>query len=313
MHIGAHSNQHLRSCRNFDSAICTSKQARRNSRPPNEIGNEPVWRSADIGSQHVSPRKHCTETRRAMPNFAQTCLCKIPVSILVCCPTPSDVARSGRCTAFVHNTSMRVSSDSKVSCASTQLALLLLACATSVEALDLPRSSLQLTRGSVQDASQLHSLQAASRLEHGLQPLATAQRNDCAPIADIPVAGHNLTADELEVLPHICWQPGLVPPTPQELPLVAQPSPDRGLPPGVDCEATQWCGMSGIPACLCATSGFHSTSRAPLLVIMTGCTVLSRVMYMLTPFTMRRLLGAGAQARCAPRCASAAPSKWSVG
>lgn len=112
----------------------------------------------------------------------------------------------------------------------------------------MPRSSLQLTRGTVQDASELHSLQAASRLAITSHQQSASRRTDCAPAADIPLEGHNLTADELAVLPHICWQPRLVPPNPQELPLVAQPNTDRGLPPGVDCEATQWCG-SGQELC----------------------------------------------------------------
>jgi hypothetical protein len=135
---------------------------------------------------------------------------------------------------------MRVSRHSKVSCTSTQFALLLLAYITDATALEVPLSSLQLTRGGVQDASDLHRLQAAVRLQHDFQRLGTALRTDCAPAADIPVAGLNLTADELALLPHICWQPRLVPPLPQELPPVPQPNTDRGLPPGVDCDPTQW-------------------------------------------------------------------------
>jgi hypothetical protein len=136
---------------------------------------------------------------------------------------------------------MRVSQHSKVSCVSTQIALLLLACIPDVSAFELPRSSLQLTRGGVQDAADLHRAQAAARLQHDFQPLGTALRKDCAPTSDIPVAGLNLTADELALLPAICWQPRLVPPVPVELPAAPPPNPDRGLPPGVDCEPKQWC------------------------------------------------------------------------
>lgn len=137
---------------------------------------------------------------------------------------------------------MRVSQhSSKVSCVSTQVALLLLASLQHANALDLPVSSLQLTKGSVQDASELHRLQAAVRLQHDFQRLGVAPRDDCAPTAEIPVAGYNLTADELALLPHICWQSHLVPPVPEQLPPVPQSNDQRDLPPGVDCEPVQWC------------------------------------------------------------------------
>jgi hypothetical protein len=137
---------------------------------------------------------------------------------------------------------MRVSQHSlKVSCVSTQVALLLLASLQHANALDLPVSGLQLTKGSVQDASDLHRLQAAVRLQHDFQRLGVTLRDDCAPTAEIPVTGHNLTADELALLPQICWQSHLVPPVPEELPPVPQSNDQRDLPPGVDCEPVQWC------------------------------------------------------------------------
>lgn len=53
----------------------------------------------------------------------------------------------------------------------------------------------------------------------------------CAPTEDIPVAGLDLNAEERELLPHICWHDDLV----HTLNF------RRGIPPGVNCSAVQWC------------------------------------------------------------------------
>lgn len=151
---------------------------------------------------------------------------------------------------------MRVSTRySAVLSACTQLVLLLSVGSSTASAAQLPRSSVQLTRGTAGDAAQLHSLQAASRQQIEPQPLIPASRDGCVPTSEIPTAGHNLTADELALLPHICWQPRLVPPTPQELPPVHRSHTDRGLPPGVDCEPTQWCGSFASDHTMPCTAG----------------------------------------------------------
>ena len=56
----------------------------------------------------------------------------------------------------------------------------------------------------------------------------------CAATEDIPVAGANLTARELEILPHLCWSKN----GRDIKPLKAEQG--RGIPPGVKCNVTQW-------------------------------------------------------------------------
>mmetsp|Transcript_11458 Transcript_11458/g.34433 ORF Transcript_11458/g.34433 Transcript_11458/m.34433 type:complete len:647 (+) Transcript_11458:108-2048(+) len=74
--------------------------------------------------------------------------------------------------------------------------------------------------------------------------LANDLQRLCGPVEEIPTAGHNLTAEEHALLPYLCWQPGLVPPTPEDLPQLADGSPGD-VPAGVQCEVVQWCGEGG--------------------------------------------------------------------
>jgi hypothetical protein len=57
----------------------------------------------------------------------------------------------------------------------------------------------------------------------------------CSPVSAIPIAGHNLTAEELATLEHICWPSDLADT------LFDDVGNQRGIPPGVSCTPAAWC------------------------------------------------------------------------
>ena len=59
----------------------------------------------------------------------------------------------------------------------------------------------------------------------------------CAATDLIPIEGLNFTDEEKAVLPDICWRPELVEQS-RKQGLTA--TGNRGVPPGVQCEVTQW-------------------------------------------------------------------------
>jgi hypothetical protein len=63
----------------------------------------------------------------------------------------------------------------------------------------------------------------------------------CADVVSIPISGLNLTADEIAILPQLCWQPHLVASFPEPAPVASVAGDSRGIPPGVICKHTQWC------------------------------------------------------------------------
>ncbi|GAB4815112.1 hypothetical protein N2152v2_002158 [Parachlorella kessleri] len=58
----------------------------------------------------------------------------------------------------------------------------------------------------------------------------------CAPTSSIPIAGHNLTAEERSMLQYLCW-----PEDPAEAERQLQLGTRRGVPPGVTCKTVTWC------------------------------------------------------------------------
>ena len=76
---------------------------------------------------------------------------------------------------------------------------------------------------------------------------ATPAGRRCADVGDIPIAGLNLTADEIAILPQLCWQPHQVASFPEPAPVASVAGDSRGIPPGVVCKHTQWCGLNSPP------------------------------------------------------------------
>ena len=72
---------------------------------------------------------------------------------------------------------------------------------------------------------------------------ATPEGRQCADISSIPIAGLNLTADELAILPQLCWHADQVASFPS--PVASVEADSRGIPPGVICKHTQWCAVAG--------------------------------------------------------------------
>ncbi len=70
--------------------------------------------------------------------------------------------------------------------------------------------------------------------------LEGSPQRPCAPVGEIPTAGLNLTAEERDLLPYLCWQPEAVPYGPGELPVVGGGR-STAVPAGVQCEVVQWC------------------------------------------------------------------------
>lgn len=73
----------------------------------------------------------------------------------------------------------------------------------------------------------------------GMFSLRAPPGRRCARTEDIPLAGLELSAQERALLPYICWEGR---PSAAEMETLNF---RRGIPPGVNCTAVQWCA----PAC----------------------------------------------------------------
>ena len=70
---------------------------------------------------------------------------------------------------------------------------------------------------------------------------ATPEGRRCADTASIPIAGLNLTAEEIALLPQLCWHADEVTSFPEPARVAGVEADSRGIPPDVVCKHTQWC------------------------------------------------------------------------
>ncbi len=70
---------------------------------------------------------------------------------------------------------------------------------------------------------------------------ATPEGRRCADTASILIAGLNLTAEEIALLPQLCWHADEVASFREPAPVASVDADSRGIPPGVICKHTQWC------------------------------------------------------------------------
>ena len=80
-----------------------------------------------------------------------------------------------------------------------------------------------------------HLQQALLQNPHVTQrrPAYSGDRS-CASLDQIPTQGANLTVEELQLLPDICW------PLDKELPKPVLDAGARGVPAGVQCDVVSW-------------------------------------------------------------------------
>ena len=92
---------------------------------------------------------------------------------------------------------------------------------------------------------------------------ATPEGRRCAETASIPIAGLNLTAEEIALLPQLCWHADEVASFPEPARVAGVEADSRGIPPGVVCKHTQWCAERGLRWCTVRTGHFHDAHIAP--------------------------------------------------
>ena len=71
----------------------------------------------------------------------------------------------------------------------------------------------------------------------------------CADTASIPIAGLNLTAEEIALLPQLCWHADEVASFPEPARVAGVEADSRGIPPGVICKHVQWCAPPAMLHC----------------------------------------------------------------
>ena len=94
---------------------------------------------------------------------------------------------------------------------------------------------------------------------------ATPAGRRCANVDSIPIAGLNLTADEIALLPQLCWQPHEVASFPEPAPVPSVAGDSRGIPPGVICKHTQWCVGPHMTAPCWFFAGVRCVASCPML------------------------------------------------